>query len=88
MAKRPATVATEVKEEAKKMAITFQMKTFMDQAAKALTESRPPPKCKMCHENHFTSDCTKKAGIRVIMGTSSNDAGSRTPQSTGCFPLH
>ncbi|CAO4367518.1 unnamed protein product [Caenorhabditis nigoni] len=58
--KRPASdsMASQIIDEAKRMAVTFQMRDFTDKAAKELKRPVRPLKCKFCFLEHHTAECT------------------------------
>ncbi|CAO4370866.1 unnamed protein product [Caenorhabditis nigoni] len=58
MAKRASTESVaQIIDEAKRMAVTFQMKEFTDRAARELKKPTRQLKCKFCSDGHHTSEC-------------------------------
>ncbi|PIC13706.1 hypothetical protein B9Z55_027569 [Caenorhabditis nigoni] len=58
MAKRASTESVaQIIDEAKRMAVTFQMKEFTDRAARELKKPTRQLKCKFCFDGHHTSEC-------------------------------
>ncbi|PIC36582.1 hypothetical protein B9Z55_015516 [Caenorhabditis nigoni] len=58
MPKQVSTISEEINEEAKKQAITWQVKALTDKANRELHRpKRPPPKCHFCESAHYSSEC-------------------------------
>ncbi|KAF1749751.1 hypothetical protein GCK72_026220 [Caenorhabditis remanei] len=59
MAKRPhSDLSQEINEEAKRMAVTWQLKSITDRANRDLQRGpKPPAKCRFCQQGHHTSEC-------------------------------
>ncbi|CAO4368647.1 unnamed protein product [Caenorhabditis nigoni] len=51
-------MASQIIDEAKRMAVTFQMKDFTDKAARELKRPVRQLKCKFCYFEHHTAECT------------------------------
>ncbi|CAO4366605.1 unnamed protein product [Caenorhabditis nigoni] len=58
MSKQFNTISEEINEEAKKQAITWQVKALTDKANRELHRpKRPTPKCHFCDAPHYSSEC-------------------------------
>ncbi|PIC41998.1 hypothetical protein B9Z55_009214 [Caenorhabditis nigoni] len=59
MSKQSSTILEEINEEAKKQAITWQVKARTDKANRELQRPKkiPPPKCHFCEGAHYSWVC-------------------------------
>ncbi|CAI2358098.1 unnamed protein product [Caenorhabditis sp. 36 PRJEB53466] len=64
-------MAQEVLDEAKRQAVTWQLKALTEQAARELRRpNRGPPTCRFCKKEHPTSDCNVIPQLNKIQETS------------------